>query len=155
MRSRIHMLPTAIGPRGRSSLPRFECSTGSVSGAGRYRFHAHRRNLPNAEHQAEEWRCVSKTRRRQIQRRTDFDIPADRWPRYADAKFDNFEHGKCETSHPFCVDDQDLFIDGKYQLPAPSKMGLQPGSWYFDHLSNQLYLPSNSIGSSPALPGRQ
>jgi hypothetical protein len=60
--------------------------------------------------------------RRHIQRRADFDIPADRRPRYADAKFDNFEHDKCEKSHPFCVDDQDLFIDGKYQLPAPSKM---------------------------------
>ena len=70
---------------------------------------------------------------------------------YADAKFDNFEHGKCETSHPFCVDDQDLFIDGKYQLPAPSKMGLQPGSWYFDHLSNQLYLPSNPEGHTVEL----
>ena len=56
---------------------------------------------------------------------------------YADAKFDNFEHGKCEPSHPFCVDDQDLFIDGKYQLPAADKVGLRPGFWYFDHLSNQ------------------
>lgn len=70
---------------------------------------------------------------------------------YADAKFDSFEHGKCQPSHPFCVDDQDLFIDGKYQTPAASKMGLPSGSWYFDHLSNQVYLPADPDGHTVEL----
>ncbi|MFC5864155.1 right-handed parallel beta-helix repeat-containing protein [Acidicapsa dinghuensis] len=70
---------------------------------------------------------------------------------YANAKFDHFEDGKCEPSHPFCVDDQDLFIDGKYQTPAASKMDLPSGSWYFDHLSNQVYLPDNPEGHTVEL----
>lgn len=78
-----------------------------------------------------------------------FQPAGDLW--YADARFDKFEDGKCEPSHPFCVDDQDLFIDGKYQSPAASKIGLQPGSWYFDHLGNRLYLPSNPDGHTVEL----
>ncbi len=70
---------------------------------------------------------------------------------YAEARFDNFEHGQCGSSHPFCVDDQDLFVDGKYQLPAADKLGLKPGSWYFDHVSNRLYLPSNPEGHTVEL----
>ena len=73
-----------------------------------------------------------------------FNAAGNQWT--ASAKFDNFVHGSCLPDHPLCGDDQDLFIDGAYQIPARSKEGLSAGSWYFDHANNQVYIPTNPEG---------
>jgi len=51
--------------------------------------------------------------------------------------------GQCQTTHPLCTYDQDLFVDGAIQTPVSSLAGLKAGEWYFDRANSKVYLPSN------------
>ena len=64
----------------------------------------------------------------------------------ATAKFDNFQHGNCQTAYPLCGWDQDLFIDNVLQTKATSAAGLLAGSWFYDHATNTVYIPTNPAG---------
>jgi hypothetical protein len=57
----------------------------------------------------------------------------------------------CTTSSPLCDYPQDLFIDGVLQNPVASAEYLKPGSWYFDHAKNLVYLPANPAGHTVEL----
>lgn len=64
----------------------------------------------------------------------------------AGANFTNETRGVCDSTHPLCIQDQDLFIDSVLQTPASSIQGLQAGSWYFDTANDKVYLPVNPTG---------
>jgi hypothetical protein len=64
----------------------------------------------------------------------------------ANAPYASETRGVCDSTHPLCIQDQDLFIDSVLQTPATSSAGLKPGSWYFDTAHNNVYLPSNPTG---------
>jgi hypothetical protein len=70
---------------------------------------------------------------------------------FASAKFDGVAHGSCVSTSPLCNYDQDLFIDNVLQTKATTKENLEAGSWYFDHASNQVYLPTNPEGHTVEL----
>jgi hypothetical protein len=64
----------------------------------------------------------------------------------ANATYTSEARGVCDSTHPLCIQDQDLFIDSVLQTPATSSEGLKPGSWYFDTARNNVYLPINPAG---------
>ena len=69
----------------------------------------------------------------------------------ASAKFDNFQHGNCLPAYPLCGFDQDLFIDSVLQTKATSAVGLKAGSWYYNHATNTVYIPTNPAGHTVEL----
>ena len=54
--------------------------------------------------------------------------------------------GFCQTSHPLCNDDQDLFIDGVWQTPAASPSSLAAGTWYLNRTAGIVFLTTNPTG---------
>jgi hypothetical protein len=69
----------------------------------------------------------------------------------ASAKFDGVEHGTCFSTSPLCNFDQDLFIDNVLQTKATTTENLEAGSWYFNHATNQVYIPTNPEGHTVEL----
>ena len=64
----------------------------------------------------------------------------------ASATSDNIMRGLCDSDHPLCGYDQDLFIDSSPQAPAGSISNLAAGSWYFDRTNGKVYIPTNPAG---------
>jgi hypothetical protein len=50
--------------------------------------------------------------------------------------------GECNKTHPLCGYAQDLFNDGSLQTLVGSIANLRPGTWYFDRVRNQVYIPT-------------
>ena len=64
----------------------------------------------------------------------------------ANAVYDGIVNGSCDSAHPLCAYDQDLFVDSTLQMPATSPTNLAAGSWYFDHVNGKVYIPTNPSG---------
>ena len=64
----------------------------------------------------------------------------------ANATYIKETRGVCDSDHPLCMQDQDVFIDSVLQTPATSAAGLVAGSWYFDQANGKVYLPVNPSG---------
>ena len=60
----------------------------------------------------------------------------------ASALSNSVRSGVCNSTHPLCGYVQDLFIDGTLQTLVSSNTNLQPGTWYFDRVHNQVYIPT-------------
>src|SRR5580658_4301965 len=59
--------------------------------------------------------------------------------------------GVCQSTHPLCNYDQDLFIDGVLQTPAAKSTGLKAGQWYFDRVAGKVYIATDPAGQTVEL----
>jgi hypothetical protein len=64
----------------------------------------------------------------------------------ATAPADSTQTGQCDSLHPLCGYNQDLFIDSTLQTPQASLTGLPEGSWYFNRSTGTVYVPNDPTG---------
>lgn len=58
-----------------------------------------------------------------------------------------FVHGECNSAHPLCASPDVVFLDGRLATPVASKAALVPGSYFFDHSADRIWLGSDPRAS--------